>query len=108
MFRDFECLGGYRTLILLYEGQVPINPYNCCFSRVLQAFICIATYGMSVPSLHTECTRLCDCPIYGNKTGIVRGVKCDQVDKSSQFLFVGPESHSVLQDTSLNTPVMIA
>ncbi len=33
-----------------------IKPYSCCFSRVFQASICIATYGMSVPSLHTEST----------------------------------------------------
>ncbi len=34
------------------------KPYNCCFSRVFQASVCIATYmyGMSVPSLHTEST----------------------------------------------------
>ncbi len=36
------------------EGQVPINPYSCSFSRVFQASVCIATYGMSVSSLHTE------------------------------------------------------
>ncbi len=51
---DFDGLRGYRTLE--YEGQVPTKPYNCCFSRVFQASICIATYGMSVPSLHTEST----------------------------------------------------
>ncbi len=51
---DFDGLGGYRTLA--YEGQVPTKPYNCCFSRVFQASVCIATYGMSVPSLHTEST----------------------------------------------------
>ncbi len=49
---DFEGLCGYRTLE--YEGQVPIKPYSCCFSRVFQASVCIATYGMSVPSLHTD------------------------------------------------------
>ncbi len=38
----------------MYESQVPIKPYSYCFSRVFQASICIATYGMSVPSLHTE------------------------------------------------------
>ncbi len=27
---------------LEYEGQVPIKPYNCCFSRVFQASVCIA------------------------------------------------------------------
>ncbi len=48
---DFDGLGGYRTLE--YEGQVPTEPYNCCFSRIFQAS---ATYGMSVPSLHTEST----------------------------------------------------
>ncbi len=46
-----EGLRGYGTLE--YEGQVPIKPYSCCFSR---ASVCIATYGMSVPSLHTEST----------------------------------------------------
>ncbi len=51
---DFDGLGGYRTLE--YEGQVPIKPYSSCFSRVFQASVCIATYGMSVPSLHTEST----------------------------------------------------
>ncbi len=53
---DFDGLRGYRTLE--YEGQVPTKPYNCCFSRVFQASVCIATYGMSVPSVHTEST---DC-----------------------------------------------
>ncbi len=47
---DFDGLRGYRTLE--YEGKVPTKPYNCCFSRVFQASVCIATYGMSVPSLH--------------------------------------------------------
>ncbi len=51
---DFEGLRGYRTLA--YEGQVPTKPYNCCFSRVFRASVCIAAYGMSVPSLHTEST----------------------------------------------------
>ncbi len=51
---DFEGLRGYRTLE--YEGQVPIKPYSCCFSRVFQSSVCIATYGMFVPSLHTEST----------------------------------------------------
>ncbi len=51
---DFEGLGGYRTLA--NEGQVLIKAYNSCFSRVFQASVCIATYGMSVPSLHTEST----------------------------------------------------
>ncbi len=51
---DFDGLGGYRTLE--YEGQVPTKPCSCCFSRVFQASACIATYGMSVPSLHTEST----------------------------------------------------
>ncbi len=51
---DFDGLGGYRTLE--YEGQIPKQPYNCCFGRVFQASVCIATYGMSVPSLHTEST----------------------------------------------------
>ncbi len=51
---DFDGLRGYRTLE--YEGQVPTKPYNCCFCRVFQASVCIATYGMSVPSLHTEST----------------------------------------------------
>ncbi len=36
----FEALRGYRTLA--YTGQVHIKPYNCCFSRVFQASICIA------------------------------------------------------------------
>ncbi len=49
---DFDGLRGYRTLE--YEGQVPTKPYNCCFSRVFQASVCIVTYGMYVPSLHTE------------------------------------------------------
>ncbi len=53
---DFEGLGGYRTLAYHNEGQVPTKPYNCCFSRVFQASVCVATYGMSVPSLHTEST----------------------------------------------------
>ncbi len=47
---DFDGLRSYRTLE--YEGQVPTKPYNCSFSRVFQASVCIATYGMSVPSLH--------------------------------------------------------
>ncbi len=47
---DYEGLCGYRTLE--YDGQVPTKPYSCCFSRVFPASICIATYGMSVPSLH--------------------------------------------------------
>ncbi len=51
---DFEGLRGLGTLE--YEGQVPIKPYSCCLSRVFQASVCIATYGMSVPSLHTEST----------------------------------------------------
>ncbi len=52
---NFDGHGGYRTL--KYEGQVPTRPYNCCYSRVFQASICIATYGMSVPFLHTESTN---------------------------------------------------
>ncbi len=32
------------------------SPYSCCFGRVFQASVCIATNGMSVPSLHTEST----------------------------------------------------
>ncbi len=48
---DFEGLRGYGTLE--YEGQVPIKPYSCC---VFQASICIAIYGMSMPSLHSEST----------------------------------------------------
>ncbi len=35
---DLNGLGGYRTLE--YEGQVPIKPYNCCFSCCFQASIC--------------------------------------------------------------------
>ncbi len=49
---DFDNLGSYKTLE--YERQEPIKPHNCCFSRVFQASICNATYGMSVSSLHTE------------------------------------------------------
>ncbi len=60
---DFDSLRGYRTLE--YEGQVPTKPYNCCFSRVFQASVCIATYGMSVPSLHTESTDSVICICYG-------------------------------------------
>ncbi len=45
---DFDGLGGYRTLE--YEGEVPTKPYNC-FSRVFQASVCTATYGMSMPSM---------------------------------------------------------
>ncbi len=51
---DFDGLRGYRTL--KYDGQVPTKPYNGCFSIVFQASVCIATYGMSVPSLNTEST----------------------------------------------------
>ncbi len=39
---DFDDFRGYRTLE--YEGQVPTKPYNCCFSRVFQASVCIAIY----------------------------------------------------------------
>ncbi len=39
-----------------HEGQVCIKPYNCCFSRVFLPSVCIATYGMSVPSQHTKST----------------------------------------------------
>ncbi len=53
---DFDGLRGYGTVE--YEGQVPTKPYNCCFSRVFQASVCIATYGMSVPSLHTKSTDM--------------------------------------------------
>ncbi len=49
---DFEGLGGYRSLEI--EGQVATKPYNCYFSRVFQASVCIATYGMSVPFLHVH------------------------------------------------------
>ncbi len=61
---DFEGLRGYGTLE--YEGQVPIKPYSCCFSTVFQASVCIATYGMSVPSLHTESTdSVIEVPVRG-------------------------------------------
>ncbi len=54
---NFEGLRGYGTLE--YEGQVPIKPYSCCFSRVIQASVCIATYGMSaIPTYKVY--RLCD------------------------------------------------
>ncbi len=56
---DFEGLRCYGTLE--YEGQVSIKPYSCNFSRVFQASVCIATYGMSVPSLHTESTDSVIC-----------------------------------------------
>ncbi len=51
---DFDDLGGCRTLE--YKACIPIKPYNCRFSRVFQASVRIATYGMSVPSIHTEST----------------------------------------------------
>ncbi len=35
-------------ITLTYEKLMTV------FCRVFQAFVCIATYGMSVPSLHTE------------------------------------------------------
>ncbi len=55
---DFDGLGGYRTLA--YEGQVPTEPYNCCFSRVFQASVCIATYWYvgAIPTYRVD--RLCD------------------------------------------------
>ncbi len=52
---DFGGLGGYGTL--QYEGWVPTKTYKYClieFSWLNS--VCIATYGMSVPSLHAECT----------------------------------------------------
>ncbi len=52
---NFEGLVGYRTL--RDEGQAPLKAYGCVFGRVSQASVCIATYGMSVPSLHTESTE---------------------------------------------------
>ncbi len=48
---------GYRTLG--DEGQAPLKAYDCVFARDFQASIRIATYGMSVPSLH-RVYRLCD------------------------------------------------
>ncbi len=55
---NFDGLGDYRTLT--YEGQKPIKPYNCCFSRVFRASVCIATYGMFVPSYIQSLPTLCD------------------------------------------------
>ncbi len=56
---NFEGLVGYRTL--RDEGQAPLKAYDCVFGRDFQASVCIATYGMSVPSLHTDRVyRLCD------------------------------------------------
>ncbi len=46
---NFEGLVGYRTLC--HEGQVPLKAYDCVLAE-----ICIATYGMFVPSLHKEST----------------------------------------------------
>ncbi len=38
-------------------GTMDLRAKKCCpFGRVFQASVCIATYGMSVPSLHTEST----------------------------------------------------
>ncbi len=51
---NFEGLVGYRTL--RDEGQVHLKAYGCLFGRDFQASVCIATYGTSVPSLHTEST----------------------------------------------------
>ncbi len=51
---NLEGLVGYRALH--GESQVPVKAYGCVFGRVHQASVCIATYGMSVPSLHTEST----------------------------------------------------
>ncbi len=51
---NFEGLVGYRTL--RDEGQVPLKAYDYVFGRVFLASVCIATYGMSVPSLHTKST----------------------------------------------------
>ncbi len=51
---NFEGLVAYRTL--RDEGQAPLKAYDCVFGRDFQASICIATYGISVPSLHTEST----------------------------------------------------
>ncbi len=51
---NVDGLVGYRTL--RDEGQAPLKAYDCIFGRDFQASICIATYGMSVPSLHTEST----------------------------------------------------
>lgn len=45
---------GYRTLN--YEGRAPMEAYGCGFSRDFQTSLCIATYGMSVPSVHREST----------------------------------------------------
>ncbi len=63
---DFVGLSGYRTLEC--EGQVPTEPYNCCFSRVFQASVCITTYTacpchpciQSLPTLHDNKVLLCD------------------------------------------------
>ncbi len=51
---NFEGLVGYRTL--RDEGQAPLKAYDCVFGRDFQVCVCIATYGTSVPSLHTEST----------------------------------------------------
>ncbi len=51
---SFEGRVGYRTL--RDEGQAPLKAYGCVFGRVSQASVRIATYGMSVPSRHTEST----------------------------------------------------
>ncbi len=51
---NFEGLVGYRTLRDV--GQAPLKAYDCVFGRDFQASVCIATYGRSVPSLHTEST----------------------------------------------------
>ncbi len=50
---NLECLVGYRTL--RDEVQARVKAYGCVFGRVFQASICIciATYGVSMPSLPT-------------------------------------------------------
>ncbi len=51
---DFEGLVCYRTL--RDEGQAHLKAYDRVLGTVLQASVCITTYGTSVPSLHAEST----------------------------------------------------
>ncbi len=45
-----------KVFVVTEHSRMKVLCYSCCFSRVFQASVCIATYGMSVPSLHTEST----------------------------------------------------
>ncbi len=103
---DFDGLGGYRTLV--YEGQTLTQPYNCCFSRVFQASVCIATYGLSVPSLHTV-YRLCDIALYTNSS--LMNMCCTSrfhAGEIIELIYVGNGSHTEFFAPSLKAKSVVS